>query len=281
MLGWVHRCTSYGGIILRYARSFGVDCPVSVAMTCVWWLNAAGHTGGTAGKSIMRPTFSPLAFSLRVEPLLQDFFGEDALSSLDWSGWASLGWARSILTLKLLCTCFLTHGDHALETDAGFLVIEHWSVPAGVRNAWAGLRRTGIRSVWAPADQESGHVGHAGGLVCLEGAPLSLPNFATSAFASCFAQCRALRSHVSIGGSRILHLVVVCGFQGAASDPEKLSLTDSLIDAVLGELAVAATGQPFLEVGDLNVEPTQIHCLLKGISAGSWFDLQASWAYAN
>ena len=48
--------------------------------------------------------------------------------------------------------------------------------------------------------------------------------------------------------------MVVHGFQGAASDPEKLSLTDSLIDAV---------------------------CLLTGISAGSWFDLQASWAYAD
>ena len=68
--------------------------------------------------------------------------------------------------------------------------------------------------------------------------------------------------------------MVVCGFQGAASHPEKLSLTDSLIDAVLGELAVAAAGQPCLTVGDLHVEPTQIHCLLKGISAGSWFDLQ-------
>ena len=136
----------------------------------------------------------------------------------------------------------MTHGDYTLETDAGFLaVVEHRSVPARVRNAWAGLRRTGIWSVWAPANQESGRVGHAGvGLVCLEGAPLSLPTFATSAFASCFAQCRALRSHVSIGGGRILHLVVVHGFQGAASDPEKLSLTDSLIDAVLGELAVTA-----------------------------------------
>ena len=63
----------------------------------------------------------------------------------------------------------MTHGDYALESDAGFLaVIEHRSVPAWVRNAWAGLRRTGIRSVWAPADQESGHVGHAGVVwVCL------------------------------------------------------------------------------------------------------------------
>ena len=135
---------------------------------------------------------------------------------------------------------------------------------------------------WAPANKESSHVGHAGvGLVNLKGAPLSLPTFASSAFASCFAQCRALRSHVSIGGSRILHLVVACGFQGAASDPEKLSLADSVIDAVLGELAVAAAGQPCLIVGDLNVEPTWTPCLLKGVSAGSWFFLQASWAHAS
>ena len=56
----------------------------------------------------------------------------------------------------------MTHSDYTLETDGGFLaVIEHRSVPARVRNAWAGLRRTGIRSVWAPGNQESGHVGHA------------------------------------------------------------------------------------------------------------------------
>ena len=33
-------------------------------------------------------------------------------------------------------------------------------------------------------------------------------------------------------------------------------------------------------VGDFNVEPTKIPCLAKGISAGLWVDLEASWALA-
>ena len=31
----------------------------------------------------------------------------------------------------------------------------------------------------------------------------------------------------------------------------------------------------------LNIETTGIPCLLKGISAGSWFDLQEAWAHAS
>ena len=47
---------------------------------------------------------------------------------------------------------------------------------------------------------------------------------------------------------------------------------------LLGELGVVARGQPCLIVGDFNVEPTKIPCLAKGISAGLWVDLEASWA---
>ena len=115
---------------------------------------------------------------------------------------------------------FLTHGDYALETDTGFLaVIEHRLIPARVRNEWARRRRTGIWSVWCPANQDSGHLGHAGvGLIRLKGAPLSLPTFATAAFTTYFAQGRALRTHIPIGrgfctwwwcmGSRVLLLIL-------------------------------------------------------------------------
>ena len=71
------------------------------------------------------------------------------------------------------------------------------------------------------------------------------------------------------------------GFQGASTDPEKLRLTEKLLDAVLCELAVVASGQPCLIVGDLNIEPDRIPCLLKGLTAGHWFDLQSSWASAS
>ena len=46
-------------------------------------------------------------------------------------------------------------------------------------------------------------------------------------------------------------------------DP-RLILSEKLLDAVLCELAVVASGQPCLGVGDLNIEPDRIPCLLKG-----------------
>ena len=63
--------------------------------------------------------------------------------------------------------------------------------------------------------------------------------------------------------------------------PESLSLSVSLSDAVLCELSMIASGQPCLTVGDLHIEPSKIPCLLKGISAGLWFDLHASRAVAS
>ena len=71
------------------------------------------------------------------------------------------------------------------------------------------------------------------------------------------------------------------GYQGADTDAEQLVLTEQLFDAALGELGVVARGQPCLIVGDFNVEPTKIPCLAKGISAGLWVDLEASWALSS
>ena len=42
-----------------------------------------------------------------------------------------------------------------------------------------------------------------------------------------------------------------------------------------------ARGQPCRLVGDFKVEPTKIPCLVQGISAGPWVDLEASWALAG
>ena len=71
-----------------------------------------------------------------------------------------------------------------------------------------------------------------------------------------------------------------CGFQGADSDAEQLSLTEQLFDAALGEFSVVSRGQPCLLVGDFNVEPTKIPCPAKGISAGLWVDMEEAWALA-
>ena len=43
---------------------------------------------------------------------------------------------------------------------------------------------------------------------------------------------------------RIVHVVVVYGYQGADSDSDKLSVTDLLFQAVLCELSVVGQGHP-------------------------------------
>ena len=75
-----------------------------------------------------------------------------------------------------------------------------------------------------------------------------------------------------LGGGRVMHLVVLYGYQGADRDPERLALTDQLW---------VAREQPCLLVGDFNVEPTKIPCLAKGTMAGLCVDLEASWAFAS
>ena len=178
---------------------------------------------------------------------------------------------------------WLTHGDMVLETNVDFLaVVEHRLVPARVRGEWARLRARGASSVWSPASQESSHVGHGGvGVISLRGAPLSLPASVTAQFRRFFDCGRALRCMLLVASGRFLHLVVLYGYQGADVDAERLSLTDQLLDAALGELGVVAMDQPCLIVGDFNVEPTKIPCLSNGISAGLWVDLESSWAFAS
>ena len=78
-----------------------------------------------------------------------------------------------------------------------------------------------------------------------------------------------------------MHLAVLYGYHGADTDAECLRLTDQLFEAALGELAVVARRQPCLIVGDFNTDPRKIPCLAKGIFAGLWVDLEASWASAS
>ena len=132
------------------------------------------------------------------------------------------------------------------------------------------------------ASQEASRVGHAGvGVISLRGAPLSLPSIATAQFQLFFDCGTAVRCVLPLGGGRVMHLVVLYGYQGADRDSERLALTDQLLDAALGELGVLAREQPCLLVGDFNVEPTKIPCLATGIMAGLWVDLEASWAFAS
>ena len=79
---------------------------------------------------------------------------------------------------------WLTHGDLALEVGVDFLAVaEHRLIPARVGSEWSRLKRKGLASLWAPACQDSSHVGNAGaGVISMTGAPLAIPSFATAQF---------------------------------------------------------------------------------------------------
>ena len=125
---------------------------------------------------------------------------------------------------------WLTHGDLALGAGVDFLAVaEHRLIPARVRSEWSRLRGKGLSSIWAPASQETSHVGNAGvGVVSLRGAPLALLSFATVQFKSFFDCGRAVRCLLPLAAGRFMHLFVVYGFQGADVDSEQLALTEEL-----------------------------------------------------
>ena len=126
---------------------------------------------------------------------------------------------------------WLTHGDLALHARVDFLAVaEHRLIPARVRTEWSWLRCKGLSSIWAPASQDSSHVGNAGvGVVSLRGAPLALPTFAAAQFQSFFDCGRAVRCMLPLASGWFLHLFVLYGYQGADSDAEQLSLTDQSV----------------------------------------------------
>ena len=75
------------------------------------------------------------------------------------------------------------------------------------------------------------------------------------------------------GEGGVVHLFVVYGCQGSEEDADKLLHTDKQLRAVLADAQVVCVGQPFLIVGDLNVDPGIIPCLAKGIAFGRFCDL--------
>ena len=80
------------------------------------------------------------------------------------------------------------------------------------------------------------------------------------------------------GKGGVVHLFVVYGNQGAEEDADQLLLSDKLLQAVLAEAHVVCIGQPMLIAGDLNVDPSVIPCLAKGISAGRYVDLALAYS---
>ena len=70
---------------------------------------------------------------------------------------------------------------------------------------------------------------------------------------------RAVRVILPLANGSIAHLFVVYGYQGSFGDPHKLSLTNKLLEAVIGEARVCGSSQPVIITGDLNAD-----CCCKG-----------------
>ena len=162
------------------------------------------------------------------------------------------------------CIEFLNVGGWLSRGD---LAPEHRLVPAMARNVTTQLRKVRRSSVWAPSMQ--GWVSSVS-----MAPPLSLPTL----FHHSFKEFFRMRVVFTTGQRGIAHLFVICGYQGAESDPEKLTLTDNLLAAVLAEAKVCCAGQPVILVGDLNADPSVIPSLAKGVSGGSWIDVEKAFA---
>ena len=81
-------------------------------------------------------------------------------------------------------------------------------IPARVRSEWSGPRKKGFSSIWAPASQDSCHVGNASVgvlLVCVVLLWLCLPLLLLSSSLSLTA--RAVRCVLPLGLDRFMHLV--------------------------------------------------------------------------
>ena len=67
-----------------------------------------------------------------------------------------------------------------------------------------------MTSIFAPACQDSSHVGDAGvGIISMRGAPVALPTFATAQFKRFFDCGRAVRCLLPLGAGRFMQLVVL------------------------------------------------------------------------
>ena len=188
-------------------------------------LKVRGASWRNCRQILHKTSFSPLLFLLS---RISVFFWSGVVLWLLWIGRARHPGPGSapFLVEVLNVGGWLTHCDFALDVGVDFLaVVEHRLIPARVRGEWARLRCKKMASIWAPASQEASHVGHVWvGVVSFRGAPLSLPSIAAAQFQRLFDCGRAVRCVLPLGGGRVMHLVVLYGYQGADRDRERLAL---------------------------------------------------------
>ena len=61
-------------------------------------------------------------------------------------------------------------------------------------------------------------------------------------------------------------------------DPQKLGLTDKLVEVVMGEAEACGTRQPVVIAGDLNAHPVVIPAATTAISSGLFVGLEKAYA---
>ena len=164
-------------------------------------------------------------------------------------------------------------GDLALKVGVDFLVLavaEHRLIRARVRSEWARLQVKGLASVWAPACQDSSHVGNAGvGVVIIRGALVALPTFAAAQFKRFFDCGRAVRCLLPLGGRRFMHLFVLNAYQGADTDAEQLALNEQLFDAAWSGLGWLHGSSPVCLLATSTWSPPKFLPWQKGFRLGS------------
>ena len=141
-----------------------------------------GHFGEIPGKSIMRPLFFPFWTFL---------FGKQ--KNLFFS-WGVICWMVHIGRARHPGPgprdSWLTSGDSAMDSCTHFLAFaEHRLIPSRARSICHQLRLAGHHSMRAPACQDN-----IPGVICLGGALLSFPSFATPHFQEFFRLGRVLRT---------------------------------------------------------------------------------------
>ena len=171
-----------------------------MVMMHVWFIGLRRHFGEIAGIDKVRLLFLFFGFSGQSE-FSGKVLGFYSVASLD-PGPPSL--PRHVGVEFLDVGGWLTHGDLALEVGVDFLAVaEHRLIE------WSRPRKKGLASIWAPASQDSSHVGNAGvGCISMRGARLTLPTFVTAQFKRFFDCGRAVRCVLPLGLGRFMHLVV-------------------------------------------------------------------------
>ena len=224
------------------------------------------HLGDVAGKRNVRP-YHPLFCAYGF--LVSCYSLDRVWGSFEWDLWIGraghLGPGSAVpVTVEVFNVGgWLAHGDYACSVDVDFLgVVDQRLITAKVRHEWSRLRKDGVHSVWSPASQKHSHVGQAG---CGVRLPSSGP----------------LMRRVGRLGQFCLWVVGrACILLLANHDLEARAKTGLLFDAVMGELAAVAGCQTRLIVGDFDVEPNLILCLLKVIGSGPWVDFEDAWSAA-